>query len=209
MKQVIDIDTWDRGSVFRHFIRYSNPYFGVCTDVDCTTAYRYAKTNGISFFLYYFYLSLQTANAIPAFRTRLEKAQPVIYDRVHGSPTIRRNDGGMGFAMLPYADHFEDFMQTAEPEIARVKASADLDASQDRPDTLYYSILPWIRFTSVSHPFDLPNTEGVPILTFGQVHDEGQRCKMPLAIHAHHALMDGQHMADFIRIFQKSLDRVY
>jgi chloramphenicol O-acetyltransferase type A len=209
MKQVIDIDTWDRGSVFRHFIRYSDPYFGVCTDIDCTVAYNYAKTNGISFFLYYFYLSLRAANAISAFRTRLEKGLPVIYDHVHGSPTILRNDGGMGFAMLPYADHFEDFIQMAGPEIARVKASGDLDTSQDRPDTVYYSILPWIQFTSVDHPLDLPNTEGVPILTFGKMYSEGKKRKMPLAVHAHHALMDGLHIAEFIIMFQKSLDEKY
>ncbi|MBW6457900.1 MAG: chloramphenicol acetyltransferase [FCB group bacterium] len=206
MKQAIDLDTWERGSVFRHFIRYSDPYFGVCTDVDCTAAYHYAKERDLSFFLYYFYLSLHAANAIPAFRIRLDKGRPVIYDVIHGSPTILRDDGGMGFALLPYADGFKAFCQTAEPAIARIRSSRELDVSQDHPDTIYYSILPWIRFTSVTHPLDLPNTEGVPILTFGKMYREGKRRKMPLGIHAHHALMDGQHMADFIRSFQDELD---
>lgn len=207
MKHIININTWDRKSNFLHFMEYSHPYFGITTQIDCTIARANAKTQGISFFLYYFYHSLMTANSIPAFCTRLEGKSPVIYDVVHGSPTVLRNDGGLGFAMLQYSENFNDFLKTAIPELARVKAQTYLDASQDCPDTIYYSILPWIRFTSVSHPLDLPNTEGVPIFTFGKTFSEGDRLMMPVGIHAHHALVDGMHIAEFIDTFQERLNR--
>ena len=205
MKQIININTWDRKGPFQHFLKYSDPYFGITTNVDCTEAYAKAKEMGVSFFLYYFYLSLDAANNIPEFRTRLEKKQPVIYDKVSGSPTVLRNDGGLGFAMLEYEDTFEDFLKKAEPELERVKTIPELDASKDCPETIYYSILPWIKFTSVKHPVDLLNTEGVPILTFGETFDENGRLMMPLGVHAHHALMDGMHVAQFIESFQRKL----
>lgn len=201
MKNKIDIDNWERGSAFRHFIGYSNPYFSIGCNVDCTKAYRLAKANGISFFLYYFYQSLAAANALPAFRIRLEGKKAYIYDSVHGSPTVLRNDGGLGFALLRWNENFAAFIRDAEREIADVKSQKNLDASKDRPDTVYYSILPWIQFTSVTHPSDLPNTEGVPILTFGKMFEENGKFLMPLAIHAHHALMDGYDMYRFLEIF--------
>ncbi len=207
MKHIINIDTWDRKSNFLHFMTYSNPYFGITCNVDCTKARKYAKAQGISFFLYYFYQSLSAANAIPVFRTRLEDKNPVIYDMVHGSPTVLRNDGGLGFAMLEYVDTLPEFLKKAVPELAQVKAQTYLDASQDCPDTIYYSILPWIRFTSVSHPLDLPNTEGVPIFTFGKTFNEEDRLMMPVGIHAHHALVDGMHIAEFVAAFQERLNR--
>ncbi len=71
MKQFIDLSTWERKGQFLHFLKYSDPYFGICTNVDCTKAYARAKEIGVSFFLYYFYLSLDAANNIPEFRTRL------------------------------------------------------------------------------------------------------------------------------------------
>jgi len=206
MKQIININTWDRKGPFQHFLKYSDPYFGITTNVDCTEAYAKAKEMGVSFFLYYFYLSLDTANNIPEFRTRLEKKQPVIYDKVSGSPTVLRDDGGLGFAMLEYENTFEGFLKKATPELERVKTTPELDASKDCPETIYYSILPWIKFTSVKHPVDLLNTEGVPVLTFGKTFDENGRLMMPLGVHAHHALMDGMHVAQFIESFQEKLN---
>lgn len=206
MKHQINIDTWERGSNFRHFIRYSDPYFGICTDMDFTKAYAFAREMKVSFFLYYFYLSLVAANGIPAFRIRLEGKNPVVYDKVHGSPTVLRHDGGLGFAILEYAGTFGDFLKIAGPEVERVKSQTVMDASKDRPDTIYYSIIPWIRFTSVSHPLDLPRTGGVPILTFGKLFDESGRKMMPVSVHAHHALMDGLHVAKFFEDFQKGLN---
>lgn len=207
MKHTIDINKWDRKGPFQHFLRYSDPYFGICTRIDCTKAYERAKETGVSFFLYYFYLSLDTANNIPEFRTRLEGQQPVIFDRVNGSPTVLRHDGGLGFAMLEYRESFDAFLTDAEKELERVKNLTVLDASQDCPETIYYSIMPWIDFTSVTHPLDLPNTEGVPILTFGKMTETKGKLSMPLGIHAHHALMDGMHLSRFIEDFQRKLNR--
>ena len=204
--ELIDLNKWKRASAFRHFLGYSNPYFGVCSTVDCTRAYAKAKELGISFFLYYFYLSLQTANGIPEFRMRIDEGKPVICDKVNGSPTIQRNDGEMGYAMLEYKETFEEFLPFAQKEIDRVKNTPFLDTSKDCPETIYYSIMPWIKFTSVDHPLDLPTSEGIPILTFGKMTDEKGKKIMPIAVHAHHALMDGYHIHIFLDAFQKRLD---
>jgi chloramphenicol O-acetyltransferase type A len=208
MKHIIKLDTWERKDQFQHFMKYSDPYFGITTNIDVSKAYTKAKEMGVSFFLYYFYLSLDAANEIPEFRMRLQNNKAVIYDKVNGSPTITRNDGGLGYAMLGYKNSFDEFLIKAEKEIHRVKRLPGLDTSKDCPETIYYSIIPWIKFTSVTHPLDLPNTEGIPILTFGKMFEENGKKMMPLAIHAHHALMDGIHMAKFVESFQKKLSMV-
>jgi chloramphenicol O-acetyltransferase type A len=206
MKEFVDLNKWKRASAFRHFITYQNPYFGITTTIDCTKAYNRAKALGVSFFLYYFYVSLKTANGIPEFRMRIDGEKPVIYDKVNGSPTILRDDREMGYAMLEYEDTLKAFLPKAEKEILRVKAMASLDTSKDCPETIYYSILPWITFTSVEHPMDMHNSQGIPILTFGKMSDEQGKKIMPLAVHAHHALMDGLHIARFIGSFQDNLN---
>mgnify|MGYP000704679775 CR=1 FL=1 len=207
MKKSINLNTWPRASAFKHFSSYSNPYFGITSDVDCTEAYHYAKENALSFFLYYFYLSLQAANEVPEFRMRLEGGKPVIYDTIKGSPTILKDDGELGYAMMEYDEDFNTFYSLAQKEVKRVKSQDHLDTSKDCPDTIYYSVLPWVKFTAVEHPMDIPTTEGVPILTFGKMTDNNGRKIMPLAIHAHHGLMDGLHMAKFIKLFQEKLSK--
>ncbi|MDZ7796801.1 MAG: hypothetical protein U5N56_07070 [Candidatus Marinimicrobia bacterium] len=63
-----------------------------------------------------------------------------------------RHDGGLGFAMLEYAGTFNDFLVLAEPELERVRSQTVMDASKDRPDTIYYSIIPGSALLPFSHP---------------------------------------------------------
>ena len=52
---LLDIDNWKRKDHFHFFRQFEEPFFGVTVNVDCTNAYNTAKSNGISFFLYYLY----------------------------------------------------------------------------------------------------------------------------------------------------------
>ena len=46
-----------------------------------------------------------------------------------------------------------------------------------------------------------------PKITFGKVIESNDGLKMPVSVHAHHALMDGIHVAQFFNEFQENLDR--
>ena len=108
MKKLIDLDNWNRKEHFLFFSKFEEPFFGVTVKVDCTTAYQKAKEKGVSFFLYYLYRALKTANEIENFRYRIIENQPYDFATVNASPTINRPDGTFGFA---YMDYFEDEKQ--------------------------------------------------------------------------------------------------
>ena len=55
MKRKIAIDQWERKDLFSFFRGFDEPYYGITTDLECTWAYAYAKSEEISFFLYYFH----------------------------------------------------------------------------------------------------------------------------------------------------------
>ena len=71
MKKLIDLDNWNRKEHFLFFSKFEEPFFGVTVKVDCSTAYQKAKEKGVSFFLYYLYRALKTANKIENFRYRI------------------------------------------------------------------------------------------------------------------------------------------
>ena len=48
MKTLIDIDNWNRKEHFQFFSKFDEPFFGVTVKVDCTTAYKKAKENGLT-----------------------------------------------------------------------------------------------------------------------------------------------------------------
>ena len=49
MKQLLNIDTWNRKDHFNFFNKFDSPYFGITIDVDCTNAYLRAKEQNIPF----------------------------------------------------------------------------------------------------------------------------------------------------------------
>ena len=100
MKTIIDINSWKRKEHFDFFSSFDEPFFGIITEIDCTRAYSKAKLNGGSFFLYYIHKSLIAANLIEEFRYRLDNNQLVLFDKIHASPTIGREDETFAFSFF-------------------------------------------------------------------------------------------------------------
>ena len=117
MKQVIDLDNWNRKEHFAFFSAFDDPFFGVTTLVDFTNVYRQSKEQNVSFFLYSLHFLLKCVNETDAFKLRIEKDSVVRYDTIHISPTIGREDGTFGFGFFEYDPDIDLFIQKATQEI--------------------------------------------------------------------------------------------
>ena len=206
MPQTLDLTTWERKSHFDFFRTFEEPFFGVCVEVDCTTAYRKAKELNTSFFLYYLYQSVRAVNEIESFRYRIVGDDVLIHEQVGASATINRENGTFGFSYIPYAESFREFEQGAKAEIARVRSTDELIPSEAAENVIHYSSMPWIKFTSVSHARSFSHPDSVPKISFGKMTEVGDKKLMPLSIHVHHALMDGYHVGQHIDRFQELLN---
>ena len=72
MKQIIDIENWERKENFNFFHHFQNPQLSITSEVECGGARQRAKAAGQSFFLHYLYAVLRAANEIPEFRYRID-----------------------------------------------------------------------------------------------------------------------------------------
>lgn len=209
MKQKLDIDNWSRKEHFYFFKQFDEPFFGVCVNIDCTIAYNTAKEKGISFFLYYLYNSLLAVNSTEPFRYRIINGEVFIYDKVNASATISRPNGSFGFSYMDFEEDFSTFYQNSKLEIERVTNSTDLvPANSEECNAIYYTSLPWINFTSLSHPRKFNNEDSCPRIAFGKMVDDNGKKTMPVSIHVHHSLMDGHHISQFIDSFQENMNKV-
>jgi chloramphenicol O-acetyltransferase type A len=86
-----------------------------------------------------------------------------------------------------------------------VKAHPDLEANPEKDDVLYMSPIPWVSFTSFSHPMQLHPADSVPRFAWGKYFKERDTLKMPLSVQGHHAVMDGIHMGRFYEKLQDYL----
>ncbi len=206
MRQLLDITTWARKDHYQFFGTFDEPFFGICTEVDCTSVYAKSKERDVSFFLLYLHASLVAANLVEPFRYRIINEDVWVYDQIHASPTINRPDGTFGFGYLDYEEDFEVFRINAGIEITRVQNSTGLEPALSGENVIHYSSLPWIHFSSVSHARNMARKDSIPKITFGKMIDRSGRKFMPVAVHVHHGLMDGWHVGQFVTLFQQHLN---
>lgn len=204
-RQKINPLTWERAAVFDFFRAFAEPYHGVCLRVDCTATYRYAKDHGLSVFLSLVHRALAAAGQVENFRTRIVDGEPWLYRQVHGSSAVDRPNGTIGFAYYPFHPSLEAFVQTAAPEVERVRQRNDLERSPAQ-NLIRFSVLPWFDFSSLSHARNFAHEDSAPRITFGKITESEGRRTMPVSIHAHHALADGLHVAQFVERFQNFLN---
>lgn len=208
MKKLIDLDNWNRKEHFLFFSKFEEPFFGVTVTVDCTIAYKKAKEKGISFFLYYLYRALKTANEVENFRYRIIENKPYEFQTVNASPTINRPDGTFGFAYMNYFEDEKEFYEKASTEIEKVKNTNSLLPAVSGENVIHFSAIPWLDFTSISHARSFSHPDSCPKISFGRMTEnrESEKKEMPISIHVHHGLMDGYQVGLFIDKFQELLN---
>jgi chloramphenicol O-acetyltransferase type A len=204
----INIETWNRREHFAFFSGFDEPFFGIVSEVDCSSTYESSKKNNFSFFASYLYKSLVAVNGIPEFRYRINKNEVVIYDTINASPTIGREDGTFGFGFIPFDEDFRIFAGELSEEISRIKNSAGLGLNENtsRKDVIHYSSIPWIKFSSVTHARNFKFADSVPKITFGKISKTGDTITLPVSVNCHHGLMDALHVYQFLELFQELLN---
>ncbi len=206
MKKPLNINEWARKDHFYFFKDFSDPFFGICTEVDCTIAYKKARELKVSFFLYYLHKSLKAANEVEEFRYRTESEYVVVYDVVHASPTIKRKDNTFGFSYIDFIENFEEFLISAKKSIKKTQNEKGLIPAVKNENVIHYSELPWIKFTSIKYPQNSPKNDSIPKITFGKDFIHNNKKLMPVCIHVNHALMDGFHVSKYLELFQNFLN---
>jgi chloramphenicol O-acetyltransferase type A len=208
MKTRIDQNSWPRRDYFRYFGGFDDPFFGVVVNVDCTAAYDYCKKHDVSFFLYYLYQSAKAVNQVENFRLRIIDGDIYLFDLVHPSTTVARQDNSFGFALFEYTDDFEAFCINAKKQIAEVQTYSGLHIEENvrRVDVVHCTTTPWFSFTGFKHEKSIRNGDSIPKFAFGKFFEQGGRKMMPVSINANHGLVDGYHVGKYLELFQEGLD---
>jgi chloramphenicol O-acetyltransferase type A len=193
----IDMQAWSRREHFELFNTFNHPHFNMCANVDLTRFHPYVKGHGYSFTTAIIYVISRAANAIPEFRYRMRDEEIVEHETVSPSLTILVDNDLFSFCTIDYCQDFGEFAGRAARQIVAVKEHPTLKDPPGRDDLLYMTAIPWVSFTSFTHPMRLHPADSVPRFAWGKYFEEGGILKMPLSVQGHHAIMDGIHMGKF------------
>jgi chloramphenicol O-acetyltransferase type A len=206
--KIIDPSTCKRKGYFDFFSHFDDPFYGIVSEIDCTNAYQFAKAENRSFFSHYLHKSLLAVNEIEEFRYRAEGDKIILFDKIHATSTIAREDGSFGFSFIPFNFDFKIFDQSLKKEIKNVQDATGIRANAEtsRNDVIHYSSIPWVKFTGLTHPRNFKAQDSIPKITFGKAFPNGEKKIMPVSINAHHGFVDGLHLAKYLELFQKFMD---
>lgn len=206
MKKYIDIETWPRKQHFLFFKEMDYPHFNITANVDITTTFSYVKENNLSLFKTLVYLTTKAANNVTEFRYRLDNDKVVEYEMIHPSFTYLTQQEVFSFCTVDYLDDFKQFLIGVNNKIAELTGSVDMEDDPARNDRIFITSIPWVSFTSITHPFNLDSSDSVPRIGWGKYFNENDKIKLPLSVQAHHALMDGLHVGKYFNHLQEMLD---
>ena len=205
--KTIDIDKWPRKDIFGFYGSMDYPQYNICADVDLSRLIPYLNNYRRSLFKTVLYVICRAANQLTEFKLRIRGEQVVEHDRVHPSFTVLTDDNLFGFCEVEYTVDIDMFFERARKGIETAKSNPALTDEPDRDDYLFVSSLPWIRFTSISHPIHMHPTDSVPRISWGKHQMENGKICMPLAVQVHHALVDGYHVGKYFELVQDMLDQ--
>lgn len=202
----IELDTWERKATFEFFREYKDPFFNIAANVDVSRLYLFCKSAGLPFSIAALFCSITAANEIREFRLRMIDEKIVEYDFIEATQTILNDDNTFSFCYFPLRDTMEEFVESGRAAREKYAALRSFDVESARLDLVYYSVIPWVSFTSFKHANSGNNRQTVPRMVFGKMFEQGGRRLMPFSVEVHHALMDGYHVGAYFNRFQENLD---
>lgn len=206
MKQLLDLNSWNRKEHFLFFKQMDEPFFGVTVPIDCTIAYTKAKAMGMSFFTYYLHKTLIAVNNIKAFRYRIIDDNVFIFDQIDASATILREDKTFGFSLMEYSEDMAEFAEITKKEITRIQNTTGLITRDFSENLIHFSAVPWVNFTSYSHARSFTFPDSCPKISFGKMMEENGKKTMQMSVHVHHGLVDGYDVGLFISTFEELMN---
>ncbi len=209
MFKELDIEKWNRKTAYEFFKDYDDPFFNITANLDVTALYDFCKHQNLSFSLANLFYSLQTANEIMEFRLRLFNDKLVEFDKIHATQTILNEDETFSFCYFESQNTIVEFNEKGKKAVEKYKKLKTFDVENDRLDLIYYSVIPWISFTSFKHAVRFNNRQTVPRMVFGRIYDDGNRKKIPHSVEVHHALMDGLHVGMYFNRLQEKFSNPF
>ncbi len=205
--KITDRSTWSRNEIFEFFSRTERPFYSVGFRLDVTPVRAFARARGLSFYYALTWLVTEAMNRVEAFRYGIEKGEVVLYERREPSFTD----------MKPGAEYFhictlgadcgiEDFCRSAA-EASRSQQSF-INCSDERPDLIYVSCLPWLELTALTNEGELHKDDSIPRIAWGRYVREGERLMLGFSLEVNHRFIDGAHVGAFAAQLEKLMGQL-
>lgn len=201
----IDLQNYPRRQHFLYFSSLQYPYVGVTNNVDVTQLVRFCKERKCSFYLLFLHAAALAADSIPELRQRIRNGGIVEYSRCPTSHIELLENGTYCYCTLRHHMELDEYLPYAQEARKQCRARGSIAEEADSESMYFISTLPWLHYTALIQPV-AGGEESNPRITWGKFEKDAEgREQLPVTLLAHHALVDGIHIARFYEELEKQL----
>jgi chloramphenicol O-acetyltransferase type A len=204
-----------RQTHFTHFNNMGSPHFGITANVDITEFLGCVRRSPtLRFTPAMVYLITRTALEVRPFRWRIRrckaggeesKVEVVEHDNLRPSWAVPTEaSSAFSFCTVAYDPDPLVFHRAAEAMMERMKTRPNFTDEPGADDYLFLSTFPWASFTNVTHAMPVgEQADSIPRIVWGKYFRQGDKTLMPLAVQAHHAVVDGSDLGRYYQLIQQ------
>lgn len=201
--RIVDMETYARRGVFRHFSADCKCSVSVTSRIDVTALKAFSKRSGTRFYLNFLYCLCKALNAREDYRLTWDwqNERLLCWDKINPTQYVFHEDTEtFTVVYTEYDSDYSVFYARAQADLAAAKQTREygLD-SANHPNWFDASCLPWLSYDALH--VELPDGYLYlnPIVNWGAYREESGRLMMPVTVRLNHAAADGYQVA---RVFQ-------
>lgn len=191
----LDLDSWKRKDIFNLYYQFDIPQVSLCTPLNVTRVYEFAKSKGLSFYFCMCHVFYTALLKFEEFMIRSIKGKIVIEDGEFVNICANR-EGEEIFKIITgrYYRDIEKFCNETKKKLENQTTFTEpLPPGVRRSQVIaYISCAPWFEFTHLTHPQDVQRNSFVPHVSFDKmkINEKGERF-VNVSLQVNHAAIDG------------------
>lgn len=204
----IDLEQYDRRQHFEYFSSLQYPYVGITNNVDVSELVQFCKAKNYSFYLTFLHAAALAADGVKELRQRIRDGGIVEYDECPTSHIELLENNTYCYCTLHHNMALEEYIPYAEQARSQCRQKGSIDEDDDSESMYFISTIPWLHYTAMIQPV-AGGEESNPRITWGKFQEDHRgRKQLPVTILAHHALVDGIHIAMFYQNLEQQIKKI-
>ncbi len=207
----IDLNTWKRKDIFNLYYQYKIPQISLCTPIDVTKVYQFAKSKGLSFYFCLCHVFYTALLKIEEYQIRSIDGKIVVEDCIFANIcAMKQGEELFKIINFEYCSDVEKFCNEAKKKLQNQTTFIEpMPAGTRKSQAIaYMSCTPWFEFTHTTHPLDVQRNAFIPQISFDKmkINEKGERW-INASIQVNHAAIDGYLIGKLLKKKKKTINQ--
>ena len=207
----IDIETYYRKGVFRHFSEDCKCSVSMTSRVDVTKLVDHSKKTNTKFYINFLYLLTKVLNSRDDYKMAYlwQTNELICYDVINPTQYVFHEDTETCTPVYTnYDPDYKTFYGNALADVEKAKQTREyLLDSVNHPNWFDASYISWLSYDSLN--IELPDgyLYFLPIINWGKYREENGCLMLPLTVRMNHAIADGYLVAKVYKLLEEEIEK--